>query len=616
MWSDNEAEVDLLGFDYLVDSLIAVLNESHLLPLTVGVNGDWGSGKSSLMRMTANRLRDETDDFAVIEFSPWLHEDRQDIKSALVATILDELDELVPEEKRGHLRELWALLTKLVSRSRAAAAPLAAAGAAAAGAPPEIAMAAGGVAGSVAAEIGDTPESPSAAAANDLLAPREFRLLFSELIATLGQRTVVVLVDDLDRCLPDTVVDTLEAIRLFLSVPSTAYVIAAHREMVEAAVDRRYPTPGEDEGSVGRDYLEKMLQVTIHIPPLSEPEAETFLTLLLCELHLSSEDVQRVLAAASSQRDKERLTVAMNEGRVADVLDDLAEPLGKDLRWVTAIAPAIAGGLRGNPRQLKRFLNTLRLRARTSQIRGVSLDHAILAKLMVLEEVDGPGFETLFRWQLEHGGKAPQLAAAEAGLSAADAEESADDRDATTEQERNEEVSAWQERTAVARWLTLEPPLADRDLGPYFYLVRDRFAPGGLTARLPASLQQLIAQLSLTSPTMRRDAVARALILPPEDLDQLSSALADRARRAPRDPSTASLLEMAAANASLRPVLADTLDAMSLAAVPPTLPPILLTQFPSGPPPDIDAVLDTWESQTVSASLAASVRSARQVGVS
>ena len=77
---------------------------------------------------------------------------------------------------------------------------------------------------------------------------------------------MVVLIDDLDRCLPDTVVDTLEAIRLFLSVPNTAYVIAAHRHMVEAAIDRRYPASDRDEGSVGRDYLEKMLQVIINIP--------------------------------------------------------------------------------------------------------------------------------------------------------------------------------------------------------------------------------------------------------------------------------------------------------------------------------------------------------------
>ena len=117
---------------------------------------------------------------------------------------------------------------------------------------------------SVVAASEDDAESTHGPAVSDLLAPREFRSLFSELIAT-QERTVVVIIDDLDRCLPDTVVDTLEAIRLFVSVPNTAYVIAAHRQMVEAAIDRRYPPSDRDEGSVGRDYLEKMLQVIINI---------------------------------------------------------------------------------------------------------------------------------------------------------------------------------------------------------------------------------------------------------------------------------------------------------------------------------------------------------------
>lgn len=56
MWADNEADLDLLGYDYLVDGLVVALTEPRLLPLTVGVLGDWGSEKSSLLGLAAKEL--------------------------------------------------------------------------------------------------------------------------------------------------------------------------------------------------------------------------------------------------------------------------------------------------------------------------------------------------------------------------------------------------------------------------------------------------------------------------------------------------------------------------------------------------------------------------------
>ncbi len=56
MWADNETDLDLLGFDLLVDELVVALTMPHLLPLTVGILGDWGSGKSSLLQITRREL--------------------------------------------------------------------------------------------------------------------------------------------------------------------------------------------------------------------------------------------------------------------------------------------------------------------------------------------------------------------------------------------------------------------------------------------------------------------------------------------------------------------------------------------------------------------------------
>jgi hypothetical protein len=59
MWADNETRIDLLGFDFLVDELLVILRDPRLLPVTVGVAGDWGSGKTSLIAMAEDALAED-----------------------------------------------------------------------------------------------------------------------------------------------------------------------------------------------------------------------------------------------------------------------------------------------------------------------------------------------------------------------------------------------------------------------------------------------------------------------------------------------------------------------------------------------------------------------------
>ena len=54
MWKDSEAEIDFLDFDYLIGVLKDIIDNEDLLPATIGVYGDWGSGKSSLIRLAMN----------------------------------------------------------------------------------------------------------------------------------------------------------------------------------------------------------------------------------------------------------------------------------------------------------------------------------------------------------------------------------------------------------------------------------------------------------------------------------------------------------------------------------------------------------------------------------
>lgn len=58
MWADNETTEDLLGFKVHADLLIDVIKDDTILPVTIGVFGDWGSGKSSILKIVNEELEE------------------------------------------------------------------------------------------------------------------------------------------------------------------------------------------------------------------------------------------------------------------------------------------------------------------------------------------------------------------------------------------------------------------------------------------------------------------------------------------------------------------------------------------------------------------------------
>lgn len=585
MWHDNETEIDLLGFEYLVDSLELVLRETQLLPVTVGVMGDWGSGKSSLMTMAGLRLK-ETAGFVVVPFSPWKFEGYDDVKTALMAAVLDALtiraqaDEDRWARTKGHLAGLAEDLRTL-SRLGAAAGAL---GALAVGLPADAGATVGGAASeAVAASIdaatrnGDEVEPAAYRSASDFRT--HFRALLNEMDDV---QALVVCVDDLDRCLPETIVATFEAIRLFLHVPKTAYVLAAHPLIVEAAVAARYAGNREGDADLGRDYLEKIVQVSITVPPLAEPEVESYINLLFADLHLNDEQFARVRARASERRAKQQLAVAMNYAAAAEVLGEVPVELQRSFELANRIGPTLARGLRGNPRQVKRFLNTFTLRRRTAELRGVRLDPGVLAKLMILE-LSLPEFERLFQWQLAQDGQPNELAQAEQIA-----------REGRTPDGTSDTVKNWAAQPEVSAWLHLEPPLAGVPLGSYFFFSRDRLSPAAPASRLSGALQDLLGRLQEAIAARRRAAIDEAVALDPTEAAALYGALLERAVRDPRGKAMDSAIEWAGRTPHLAPALAGTLASIPPAGVPVNLPPNLAVAF-RVMPAELAAVLRAWE---------------------
>jgi hypothetical protein len=141
---------------------------------------------------------------------------------------------------------------------------------------------------------GEEPEDPTL---------QGFRDEFAELLGTFPEISrVVVVVDDLDRCLPPSVIATLEAIKLFLSVPKMAFVLAYDDRLVtHATADRYHLSPRATE--MASEYLEKIVQIPVPVPTLGLGDTEAYLALTLLETHMSEQEAYK---KAIDHRDAQR----------------------------------------------------------------------------------------------------------------------------------------------------------------------------------------------------------------------------------------------------------------------------------------------------------------------
>src|SRR2546421_10023 len=90
MWSDNETVEDLIGFRVHSELIADVVTDSKLLPVTLGVFGDWGSGKTSIMKMLQRQL-EQDEQVAVVYFDAWLFEGYDDAESAVASSSMKRL---------------------------------------------------------------------------------------------------------------------------------------------------------------------------------------------------------------------------------------------------------------------------------------------------------------------------------------------------------------------------------------------------------------------------------------------------------------------------------------------------------------------------------------------
>lgn len=498
--TDNETKVDLLNNEAIAKTIINLLKERQGHPVTIGVHGDWGAGKSSVLEMIEAGFAKDGE-VLCLKFNGWRFQGFEDAKIALIEGIVTGLIEKRPALTKGMdaVKKIFKRMDWLkVAKSAGGLAITANTGIPMPGQvealigtvkgfisdPDKLATKANfeGVLDSMKLLKGEDSESKNV--------PEEigeFRKEFDELLSKAGIKQLVVLIDDLDRCLPDTAIETLEAIRLFVFAERTAFVVAADEAMIEYSVRKHFPDLPDTTGprDYARNYLEKLIQIPFRIPALGETETRIYVTLLLVGAELGEQDPEyaSLITAARALLKKPWESSGLDQASIKRVLGGkFGKKVQDALTLSDQIGPILANGSQGNPRQIKRFLNGLLLRYRSAEARGFSdsIKMPVLAKLMLAERFIPRLFDQIAAASAVHPqGLCSDIAVLEAsrtksvlGSSKGSGEGTKKDEGAADSE--NLVLTEWRASQPILSWCGVAPSLSGIDLRPYLFISKDR----------------------------------------------------------------------------------------------------------------------------------------------
>lgn len=252
LYNDEPTTVDQLDREQYAKGLARLAREAQP-PLVIGVFGEWGSGKTSLLQQVREQLKsDQTS--AAAWFDPWKHQyDQNPVLPLLHAVVRDLHLESREDIQRTLLiisRALGSIVLSTTSRMTLA---------------------------DLRSSIREYDEEHFQLRSERTRLDEYFSGLVIDALQERGSSRLVVFIDDLDRCLPDQILALLEALKLYLNRTDCVFFLAVDSQRLVQAVAGKY----KDVGIDGADYLEKIVQMPFQMPRMSPTTFKDYLNMLL-----------------------------------------------------------------------------------------------------------------------------------------------------------------------------------------------------------------------------------------------------------------------------------------------------------------------------------------------
>lgn len=236
---------DLFDVSQYVSGL-ADFVKNCVTPMTISIQGDWGSGKTSMMNMIRERLGD---DVISVWFNTWQYSQfnmGEDLSLSFLGKLIQSLQ--LDHGKRTMnetFKKAYAAIKKagLITVDHFV----------------------GGAAAAELEQLADKfarGEDDAVDAINNL--KKEFENSVTQKLQETGKDRLVVFIDDLDRLNPGKAVELLEVLKVFLDCNNCVFVLAIDYSVVSQGVKEKYgDLIGEDKG---KSFFDKIIQVPFKMP--------------------------------------------------------------------------------------------------------------------------------------------------------------------------------------------------------------------------------------------------------------------------------------------------------------------------------------------------------------
>lgn len=286
---DIYSDTDYLGFDKYVNTLSGMIRDPNFrTPFCIGIYGKWGSGKTSFMhQLSESLLGDHTKTHVIpVWFNPW----RYSKEDHLIIPFLKTIEQAINTYIKNHTN-IGKKLLKVLEGAAIKMGEVAAAFAY--GIKAEFKLGEFGVELDV-AKMADREEAQAKERIDKAKKISEkLDSIYYDIVKQLKEVVkedsfrITVFIDDLDRCLPEKALELLEAIKLFLDMPGYLFVIGVAKEVVEKGIAYHYryldhkKEAGDPSIITPEDYLDKMIQLPLELPPIEPGRKRKYIESLL-----------------------------------------------------------------------------------------------------------------------------------------------------------------------------------------------------------------------------------------------------------------------------------------------------------------------------------------------